>query len=60
MSIYYNEYKTKSHNKNAANKFRYFLESSFFGANRLLVLVSRNHGNIAKRFSTQKYYLPKI
>ena len=38
-SVYWNEYKTKSYNKNTINEYRYFLESNFFGANRLFVLV---------------------
>ena len=31
--IYWNEYKTKSENKNVTNKFRYFLKSNFVGFN---------------------------
>ena len=34
--MYWNEYKTKNENKNTENKYRYFLESSFVGVNRLL------------------------
>ena len=34
-SIYWNEYKTKSQNKNTTNKYRYFLESNSVGVNRL-------------------------
>ena len=33
-SAYWNEYKTKSENKNTTNKYRYFLESNFVGVNR--------------------------
>ena len=33
-SVYWNEYKTKSDNKNTANEFRYFLELNFVGFNR--------------------------
>ena len=36
-SVYWNEYKTKSENKNMTNAFRYFLESNFVGVNRLFV-----------------------
>ena len=43
-SVYWNEYKTKSENKNTANKFRYFLESNFVRLNRLFVLVYTNEG----------------
>ena len=28
--VYWNEYKTKSNNKNMTNEFRHFLESNFF------------------------------
>ena len=35
-SVYWNEYKTKSENKNTANEYRYFLKSDFVGVNRLL------------------------
>ena len=40
------------------NGFRYFLESNFFGVNRLFVIVYTNQANNAKRFNAQKY-LPK-
>ena len=36
-STYWNEYKTKSDNKNPTNEFRYFLELNFVGINRLFV-----------------------
>ena len=58
-SAYWNEYKTKSDNKNTTNEFRYFLESNFVGVNKLFVLVYTNEGNNAKRFNARKYYLPK-
>ena len=35
-SVYWNEYKTKSDNKNTGDAFRFFLESDFVGVNRLL------------------------
>ena len=35
----WNEYETKSENRNATNEYRYSLESSFEGANRLFVLI---------------------
>ena len=41
-SVYWNEYKTKCENKNTTNEYRYFLESNFFGFNRLFVLVYSN------------------
>ena len=34
-SVYWNEYKTKSENKNTRNEYRYFLESNFVGVKRL-------------------------
>ena len=55
--ICWNEYKIKSDTKNATTEFRYFLESSFVGVNRLFVLVYTNEGNNAKRFHDRKYYL---
>ena len=44
-SVYWSEYKTKSVNKNAANEYRYFLESNFVGANRFFV-YSNEDGNL--------------
>ena len=59
-SIYWNEYKTKSGNKNTTNEYRYFLESCFLGLNRLFVLVYSNQDNNAKRFKSQRYYFNVI
>ena len=59
-SVYWNEYKTKSENRNTKNTFRYFLESNFVEVNRLFVLVYINHGDYAKRLTSGKCYLPKI
>ena len=53
---YWNEYKTKSDNKNQANEFRYFIESSFAGINRLFFII---YAKKAKRFDARKYYLQK-
>ena len=36
--VYWNEYKTIE-NKNATNEYRYFLESSFVGVNRLFYFI---------------------
>ena len=44
-SVYWNEYKRKTDNKNTTNEFRYFLESNFAGVNRIFVSVYLNHGN---------------
>ena len=57
--VYWNEYETKSENRNTANEFRYFFESNFVGVNILFVLVSWNQDNNAKRFKAKRYYLPK-
>ena len=58
-SVYWNEQKTKSENKETTNEHRYFLESNFVWVNRLFVLVYTNHDDNVKRFNTWKYYLPK-
>ena len=58
-SVYWNENKTKSDNKNTTNEFRYFLESNFVGVNRLLVLVYTNQNAASRRFKAKIYYLPK-
>ena len=47
-SVSWNEYKTKSENKNTTNEYRYFLESNFVGVNRLFVLAYLNHNNNSK------------
>ena len=36
--VYWNEYKTKSENKNITNEYRYFLKSNLVGVTRLFVL----------------------
>ena len=58
-SLYWNEYKTKSENKNTVNEYRYFLESNFVGVNRLSVLVYSSQDADSKRFKTRRSYLPK-
>ena len=58
-SVYWNEYKTKSENKNTTNEYRYFRESNLVGVNRLFVLVYSNQDVASKRFKNQRYYLPK-
>ena len=37
-SVYWNEFKTESENEKTTNEYRYFLESNFFGVNRLFAL----------------------
>ena len=58
-SVYWNKYKTKSENKNTISEYRYFLESTFFGFNRLFVLIYLNRDNDVERFKAQRPYLPK-
>ena len=59
LSVHWNEYKTKSENKNATKDYRYFLESNFVGFNRLFVLVYANEDANTKRFKAKIYYLPE-
>ena len=49
-SVFWNENKTKSENKNTTNEYRYFLESNFVGVNKLYVLVYSNANDNAKRY----------
>ena len=45
--MYWNEYKTKSENKNTINEYRYFLESNFARADRFFVLIySKQNDNV--------------
>ena len=50
-SVYLNEYKTKSENKNMTDEYRYFLKSTFVGVNGLFVLVYTYQDTNAKRFN---------
>ena len=54
-SVYWNEYKSKSENKNTANEHRYFLESNFVEVNRLFGLIYSNENDNAKRFKARRY-----
>ena len=58
-SVYWNEYITKSENKNTTNKYRYFLESNFVRVNRLLVLIYLNRNDDMKQFNPREFDLPK-
>ena len=58
-SVYWNEYKTKSDNKNTTKEFRFFPESNFVGINRLFVSVYTTQDAASKRFKVKRYYLPK-
>ena len=57
-SVYWNEYKTKSEDKNATNEYRYFLKLNFVRVNRLFGLADTNTDDNAKRFNARKYFLP--
>ena len=48
-SVYWNEYKTKNENRNAANEYRYFLELDFAEVSRLLILIHSNQDDNMKR-----------
>ena len=52
-SVYWNEHKTKSENKNTTKEYRYFLESNFVGVNRLFALIYLNRNNDVKRFNAR-------
>ena len=58
-SVYWDECKTKSENKNTTNEYSYFLETNFVVVNKLFILVYSNEANNAKKFNARKYYLPK-
>ena len=55
ISVYWNERKTKSENKNTTNEYRYFLESNFVGVDRLFALVYSNQDNDSKIFKAKRY-----
>ena len=61
-SIYWNEYKTKEINENAApNVFKYInLGPSFQGVNRLFVMAYNSANDQPNRNGRQKYYLRRI
>ena len=61
-SIYWNEYKTKEINENAAaNVFKYInLDPSFQGVNRLFVTAYNRANGQPTRNGQRKYYLPRI
>ena len=58
-SVYWNEYKTKSENKNTANEYRYFHKSNFVEVNRFFALIYSNENDRFKRLNGKKYYLIK-
>ena len=57
--VYWNEYKTRSDNKDTIDEIRFFLESNFVEVNRLFVLVYSSKYDPYKRFKAKRYYLPK-
>ena len=61
-SIYWNEYKTKEINENAAaNVFKYInLDPSFQGVNRLFVMAYNRVDGQPTINGQRKYYLPRI
>ena len=59
-SVYWNDYKTKTENKNKTNEeYGYFLESNFRGVNRLFILIYSIKDNNSKRYKAKQYYIPK-
>ena len=60
-SIYWNEYKTKEQNEDAANNvFKYInLDPSFQGVNRLFVMAYLRSGDNSDRNNRRKCYLPR-
>ena len=59
ISVYWNEFKTKSENKNTTIKYSNFLQSKFLGVNRLFVSIYSNRDDNAKSFKLLRYYLRK-
>ena len=57
--LYWNDYKAKTNNKNAANEHRRFLESNLAGVTKLFILAYLNRNNDVKKFKALRYYLPK-
>ena len=51
-SIYRNEYKTKSDNKNMRNEYSYFLKPNFVAVTKLFVSAYSNQDVNFKRFKT--------
>ena len=58
-SVYWNEYKTKSENKNTANEYRCFLKSNFVVVNGFFVLIYSNQDANCKRIKTGRFFLTK-
>ena len=59
-TVYQTEFKTKRENKNTTNEYRYFLESNFFGANRLFVLVYSNQDNRSEKIKAKRLFTKEI
>ena len=53
-SVYWNEYKTKSENKDKTNGYKHFLESNFVIVSRLFVLVYSNQDDNSRRYKAKK------
>ena len=58
-SVYWNEYRTKSKNKNMAHQYRYLLKSNCVGVNRFFFVVYSNQDDNSKTLKVRSYYLPK-
>ena len=41
MSVYWNEYKTKSESKDITNEYKYFLQSEFVGINKTTSIANQ-------------------
>ena len=52
--MYWNEYKTKSENKNTLNKYRHFIKSNFVGVNRLFVFIYPKNDDSVKIVNENK------
>ena len=59
-SVYWNEYNTKSENKNTTNEHSSFLESNFVGVNKLFDLIYLNQDDNSKRYKAKRYYFQKV
>ena len=57
--VYLYGYKTKSENKDTANKCRYFIESNFVVVYGLFVSVYSNQDDNSERHEARRYDLPK-
>ena len=59
-SVYWNDYKTKSENKNTINEYRRFFKSKFVGVNRLFFLVYSNQYSKSKSYKIGSITYQKV